>query len=152
MDDRSEAPQSRRQDLPGGKPIRKIGRGLAWLGVAASAVGVGLYFVFMDVPFQRSTAAITFALIVFGCFLNLVAVGRRRSVGTAVLAAVNIGFLFVAFWAFFVLAALPTSGDGVEVGDVAPTFTLVNHEGRPVSLAEVSRNGPVWIVFYRGWW
>jgi peroxiredoxin len=34
----------------------------------------------------------------------------------------------------------------------APAFTLTDHHGENVSLAELTRTGPAVLVFYRGHW
>jgi peroxiredoxin len=40
----------------------------------------------------------------------------------------------------------------LKTGDHAPDFTLPNPSGRPVSLAELLRDGPAVVTFYRGGW
>ena len=40
----------------------------------------------------------------------------------------------------------------INIGDVAPDFTLPNTAGDPVSLQETLRRGPVVLSFYRGGW
>jgi hypothetical protein len=40
----------------------------------------------------------------------------------------------------------------VRVGQPAPTFTLPDEHGRPVSLDELRPRGPVVLSFYRGRW
>jgi len=40
----------------------------------------------------------------------------------------------------------------LKAGDLAPQFTLPNAVGRPVALAELLRNGPLVLSFYRGVW
>lgn len=34
----------------------------------------------------------------------------------------------------------------------APAFTLPDHRGAQVSLADLTRHGPAVLVFYRGYW
>jgi peroxiredoxin len=41
---------------------------------------------------------------------------------------------------------------GLNVGEVAPDFTLPDANGKPVHLAELLKNGPVVLTFYRGAW
>ena len=41
---------------------------------------------------------------------------------------------------------------GLKVGQKAPLFTLKNMFGRPISLADKLKKGPVILVFYRGAW
>jgi cytochrome oxidase Cu insertion factor (SCO1/SenC/PrrC family) len=40
----------------------------------------------------------------------------------------------------------------LEVGATLPDVTLRNPDGEPVALREVTGNGPVVLVFYRGGW
>jgi len=40
----------------------------------------------------------------------------------------------------------------VTVGDIAPSFNLVDQDGDAVSLQDLCRRGPVVLVFYRGKW
>lgn len=40
----------------------------------------------------------------------------------------------------------------MKVGDKAPGFTLPNHAGEPVSLADLLKDGPVVLTWYRGGW
>lgn len=41
---------------------------------------------------------------------------------------------------------------GIEIGERAPSFTLANAVGKPVSLDDRLTEGPVVVVFYRGAW
>jgi cytochrome oxidase Cu insertion factor (SCO1/SenC/PrrC family) len=40
----------------------------------------------------------------------------------------------------------------INVGMVAPDFTLEDSQGRKVTLADEVKNRPVVLVFYRGYW
>lgn len=40
----------------------------------------------------------------------------------------------------------------LELGDVAPDFTVPRAGGGTVALSEARRNGPVALIFYRGHW
>lgn len=46
----------------------------------------------------------------------------------------------------------PTDLDRVQVGDLAPDFTLVSLEGPPVTLSSYRGEKNVVLVFYRGHW
>lgn len=52
------------------------------------------------------------------------------------------------------IESLRTSGavPGIEIGERAPSFTLPNAVGKPVSLDDRLADGPVVVVFYRGAW
>ena len=41
---------------------------------------------------------------------------------------------------------------GLKVGDVAPAIEGIDHTGKPVSLAQLHKKGPVVVTFYRGFW
>jgi peroxiredoxin len=43
-------------------------------------------------------------------------------------------------------------GIGIAVGSQAPGFSLSDGDGKTVSLAELTKNGPVLVIFYRGGW
>ena len=40
----------------------------------------------------------------------------------------------------------------VVVGEVAPDFTLQDHNGQKVTLSDARGKSPVVLVFYRGYW
>ncbi len=40
----------------------------------------------------------------------------------------------------------------LAVGETAPDFTLLDHHGRKVTLADSKGKSPVVLVFYRGYW
>ena len=40
----------------------------------------------------------------------------------------------------------------VGIGEAAPNFTLVDHHGTKVTLADSKGKSPVVLVFYRGYW
>ena len=42
--------------------------------------------------------------------------------------------------------------NALNVGDTIPRFTLPNAKGEPVAIANVLKNGPLVISFYRGGW
>lgn len=58
--------------------------------------------------------------------------------------------------AFFLLLSLPalaqTPPVKLKVGDTAPDFALPNGDGKLVTLADYTSQGPVILVFYRGYW
>ena len=50
------------------------------------------------------------------------------------------------------LAATQIEQSALKVGDKAPSFTLPDASGKSVALAELLKNGPAIVVFYRGGW
>ncbi|MDX2062498.1 MAG: peroxiredoxin-like family protein [Bacteroidia bacterium] len=59
-------------------------------------------------------------------------------------------FVFPVLFALLALPALAQTG--LKVGDAAPDFTGKDQSGQTVSLASALKNGPVVLVFYRGFW
>jgi len=52
-------------------------------------------------------------------------------------------------------AALKASGAedrALKIGDPVPRFTLLNQDGIPVSSADLLRQGPLVVTFFRGHW
>ncbi|HEY0207430.1 MAG TPA: peroxiredoxin-like family protein [Acetobacteraceae bacterium] len=50
------------------------------------------------------------------------------------------------------LIASGQAGRALKAGDAAPTFSLPDEEGRPVSLRELLAKGTLVLTFYRGTW
>lgn len=50
------------------------------------------------------------------------------------------------------LIASGAADRALKVGDLAPTFTLLDAEGKPVSTAALLAHGPLVVTFYRGVW
>jgi len=69
----------------------------------------------------------------------------RRSLLFTLLAA-----LLSSTWAF--TAAAEPAARRITTGDIAPDFTLTDHEGRTRSLSAERGKRPVVLVFYRGHW
>ena len=40
----------------------------------------------------------------------------------------------------------------LAVGETAPDFTLVDHQGQKIKLSDSKGKNPVVLVFYRGYW
>jgi 3-dehydroquinate synthase class II len=43
-------------------------------------------------------------------------------------------------------------GRARKVGDAAPTFSLVNHDGRTIAASDLTSRGPLVVSFFRGSW
>lgn len=60
---------------------------------------------------------------------------------------------FILFLSIFVFAQTETVyPTGLKIGDKAPDFQMVDQNGKKVHLANLLRQGPVVLVFYRGEW
>jgi len=60
-------------------------------------------------------------------------------------------------WTLMQRAAEDLAQSGIEekslkIGDISPDFALPNAFGKLISLAEMLKNGPVVLSFYRGGW
>lgn len=44
------------------------------------------------------------------------------------------------------------SGSNLQLGDLAPDFTAIDHKGKEISLQELIKTGDVVILFYRSFW
>ena len=74
-----------------------------------------------------------------------------RRARTKVTVAVNALLWMLALGAYFPLSTLPAPAE-LARADLAPEFTLPDHHGRDVSLADLRKDGHVLLVFYRGHW
>ena len=125
--------------------------GLALAGLALVLLAPVAYVPLMSNATARATgwpafltAAIGIALAGWAATVD----ARRRTRAGAVLAVV----VTAAWtWLFFGAMRLPPS-DALTKLTTAPDFTLPDELGRPVSLHEARAQGPVLLVFYRGWW
>lgn len=54
--------------------------------------------------------------------------------------------------ASFIFAHAAIAQKGLAVGAKAPDFTAIDQFGKTISLNESLKNGPVVVVFYRGYW
>jgi hypothetical protein len=143
-----------------------------WVGFALTLVGVVSYFFFFvrfpvtrDIPWASALMFLAAIALLFG--------GSRRAfrepqvyrgkIAGPVLSVLSV--LLMAFFAFFNLSLakhLPSSTAAPRVGQRAPDFTLVDADGKTVTLAELlsaprqsaSATAPkgVLLVFYRGYW
>ncbi|MGH9907797.1 MAG: redoxin domain-containing protein [Pyrinomonadaceae bacterium] len=50
------------------------------------------------------------------------------------------------------VAQTPSRTTPVQVGEMAPDFTLADHRGGKTTLSESRGKSPVVLVFYRGYW
>ena len=104
----------------------------------------------IDSPFLRSTGLTAWLLLAVALALSFSAAGVDRRWWVRAVAWLELGVLALFAWLYFGFSRLPaTSPRELER---APDFTLPDHLGRPVHLAEALAAGPVLLVFFRGWW
>jgi cytochrome oxidase Cu insertion factor (SCO1/SenC/PrrC family) len=106
------------------------------------------WFWSIDDAALRASGATVWVMLTSALFLGLTAAWRdaRLWVRAVVALELVVGALFL--WGFFAFARLPQA----VPPRYAPDFTLPDHEGRPVTLSEELRKGPVLLVFFRGHW
>lgn len=124
--------------------------GLLLMAVVLALAGVPLYMQTIDNPFLRRTGLATFVPMALGALLGWYAqIGDRRLWARALgwsPAAITVLSVIM----FFVLTALPTAK--VATAGTAQNFTLPDHTGKAVALTDRLADGPVLLVFYRGFW
>lgn len=134
-------------------PVTKTPRpGSAWLlGLLLVLLGIPIYFLGFSVPFLRATGAATFAAMALGVFVSLSALSRDRRWRARIAAAFSVLLTGVSAAMFFVVTRLPHAGAAVEM-TTAGDFTLPDEHGKPRTLSDLCKAGPVLLVFYRGHW
>ena len=148
---------------------RRFPRSL-WLGLLlVLAAPVLFMLVFIRFPATRDVPWAT--LLMFGLGIGLLAHAMRHAyrdsaayrgkVMTPI--ALTLGVALGGFFSYGTLIGtrdLPASSGAPRAGQRAPDFTLIDQDGRPVSLAELlaaspggaGRPGGVVLVFFRGHW
>ncbi|MGE0479618.1 MAG: hypothetical protein AB7Q17_04005 [Phycisphaerae bacterium] len=125
---------------------------LALAATVPTAAALPVYMSLLENPFSRSTGWPLFALGVLGVGLAIYAAWHDRRRWVRGLAGVQIGVLAFFFVAFFMLFSLPKPASAAGQLALAPNFTLLDHNQRPVELAPLLQRGPALLVFYRGHW
>ena len=64
----------------------------------------------------------------------------------------HLGLIAISLVVVSCLPKLETREPSIEVKEIAPDFTLQDHNGEDVSLDSLLVNGPAVVVFYRGHW
>lgn len=124
--------------------------GLLLVAVVLALAGMPLYMQTIDHPFLRRTGLATFVPMALGALLGWYAqIGDRRLWARA-LGWTPAALTVLSVIMFFVLTALPTAR--VATAGTAQNFTLPDHTGQSVALADKLAAGPVLLVFYRGFW
>jgi len=145
-----------------------------WGGFPITVVAFVSYFLFFaQFPVTRDVPWVNFLL--FGLAAVLLIIGLRRAFGhdssyrgkisgpiLAILSLTVLGFF--CFGVFVESKHLPSATGAPQVGQKAPAFSLVDTNGRSVTLSELliaplavppaSERSPkgVLLVFYRGYW
>lgn len=140
-----------------------------WAGFLLSLVAfLSYFFLFVRFPVTRDFPWANLLLFALAALLLWVGLrhafkpGRRLGAKLAGLVALTLSLavfgLFV-FSTFIMARRLPASGGAPQVGQKAPEFSLMDSDGKQISLSELLRtpvNGKppkgVLLVFYRGYW
>lgn len=120
----------------------------AVLSLLALALAPFSWWWSMDVAALRASGLTVWLMLAAALCLSFSAAWRDRRAWVLGVAVFELGVLALFLWAFFVAARLPEG----EPPPRAPGFTLLDQEGRPVTLAGELAQGPVLLVFYRGHW
>jgi hypothetical protein len=124
-----------------------------WIGVLTSIVGlISYFFVFARFAPLRDFPWINLPMVLIGVGVSIWAIRRRLSFWSATGALVSIlaAAMLVAY-VFSLSNRLPDSDRVVAIGDAAPSFSLKDHTGSTVQLADYAGSRLV-MVFYRGFW
>jgi len=140
-----------------------------WLGLLLSVFALISYpFVFVRWPVTRDFPWAN--LLIFGLAAILMFIGVRQAFGagrrrgarilSSFVAAVSLLILGLFIFSFFIASRwLPAAHGAPQIGQKAPTFSLVDTTGKTVSLSQllaepINGKAPrgVLLIFYRGYW
>ncbi len=131
---------------------------LAAGGAVVSLFATATYFLVIPRwPDLRDNGVPSVILALVGVILSYAGLrrsfqARRRRAGSTL--AFAIGILFAAFLAvyiFYLSYQLPPSDRVVKAEETAPSFQLLDQEGRKRTLEEF-RGKPLFLIFFRGHW
>ena len=135
---------------------------LTWLGFVVAVGGLFSYEFFARFPVTRDFPWAN--LLLFGVGATLLLVGLFRAFGRPQLYRGKIFssiftvialclFAFFSYEIFYVLRQVPLSAQAPRVGEKAREFTLLDQNGKPITLADLlSSSKGVALIFYRGFW
>lgn len=140
-----------------------------WAGFLLSIVAFLSYTIFfVNFPVTRDFPWANLLLFAIAVVLLFLGIRRSFASGRSLLSKIVgsiLGVLGVLVFGFFIFAIfvlarqLPASAGAPKVGQKAPEFSMVDSNGKQVSLAEllstpVNGKAPkgVLLIFYRGYW
>ena len=130
--------------------------GRLWSGLLLSIVAAASYvFFFYRFPVTRDIPWVNGLLFLIAIFLLITGFRRsRRRVGAGIVAALGMAVFVVFVVGAVVGPRLPSSAGAPRVGQKAPDFTMIDSNGRLVTLPQLLSSAPrgVLLVFYRGYW
>jgi hypothetical protein len=133
-----------------------------WIGFLCALGGFFSYTFFAQFPITRDFPWANLLLFVVGGICLVVGLFRafgkarvyRGKIFGPILATLGVlMFGFFSYVFFYQLRQVPPSAGAPRVGQKTPEFTLLDQDGKDVSLGElVSRSKAVALIFYRGFW
>ncbi|MHC5110105.1 MAG: hypothetical protein ACYTHJ_09525 [Planctomycetota bacterium] len=130
--------------------VRK-GRLLAYAGLVQVIAGPIVYYSFQDHHLLRSTGILAWLLMGDGILMAVVGAATSRTRSARIIAGCCVTLTALFALMFFPFSRLPQATDTKALTS-APDVTLANHEGQPVTLSALWKQGPLLLVFYRGHW
>jgi len=133
-----------------------------WLGFLLVLAGFLSYTFFAQFPITRDFPWANLSLFTVGGILLVLGLFRafgkpqiyRGKICGPILATLAISmFVLFSYIFYYELRQVPPSTGAPRVGQKAPDFTLLNQDGKEVSLSGlVGRSKAVALIFYRGFW
>jgi hypothetical protein len=133
-----------------------------WTGFVVAVGGLLSYEFFARFPITRDFPWEN--LLLFGIGDTLLIVGvfrafgrpqlyRGKILGSILTAIALFLFGFFSYEIFYVLRQVPPSTSAPRIGEKAPEFTLLDQNGKTISLSSLrSGSRVVALIFYRGFW
>ena len=142
-----------------------------WVGFIITVGGLFSYEFFAQFPVTRDFPWANLLLFAAGGFFLVLGLFRafgkpqlyRGKIFGPILTMLGVLiFGFFSYLIFYELRQVPPSTGAPRVGEKAPTFTLLDENDKPVSLADLlssrtpststARANEVLLIFYRGFW
>ena len=123
---------------------------LAIIALVLTIVAFPAYVFTMDTAVLRNTGVVLFGVAGVGVILGLISITKPGFWRRAAF-ALNLVIAGLFVYGFLFLTQLPETPVAQQAAHV-PDFTLMDQNGKPVTLAKLRAKGPVHLVFYRGYW
>ena len=138
-------------EAPATKQNQKTRLTLAIIGLVLSILSPFFWAMTLDSNFMQRTALAMWIVMAVGAVCAAIALLADSRWRTRIVASLTGAWILFSLIGYVVFTRLPDAKEFETVEQVAD-FTLPDHEGRPTSLAQLTRDGLVLLVFYRGYW